>query len=271
MALGGGLLTPRKGLRTGLLLLLWAKIAVQPVPADLAEGLAAAARSDWSRALREFEGPALRGNSNAQVNLGTLYLNGFGVAQNDATAYLWFERAALQGNAIAESKLGVLLYQGIGTPVNRAKAAEWFQKAADQGDAHAARVLGDMYSVGDGVPQNPTDAYLWLTIAEELGHLEAKEPRDELAETLSAQDLRRALERVDRWRERYQQHLASAERKGRHGPMEKAQNSVPEAVKNSDDSPPAKGPNQPRSHSPGSKKTRRKPAPGLRPEAVPKG
>lgn len=180
--------------------------------ADLAQGLDAAAREDWATAYREFKESALRGNGNAAVNLGNLYMRGLGVPQDYTQARAWYEKAALESNPIGEAKLGILYYLGLGVEENRTRAAEWFQKAGDQGDAHSAMTLGEMYLAGDGVPLSRTEAYVWYTIASELGYREAEEPRIKLASELPGAEINSALERVDIWRKSYAQQVEKAAR-----------------------------------------------------------
>lgn len=180
--------------------------------ADLSRGLDAAALQDWSTAYREFKESALRGNSNAAVNLGNLHMRGLGVPQDYGQARAWYEKAALESNPIAEAKLGILYYMGLGVEENRTRAAEWFQKAGDQGDAHSAMTLGEMYLAGDGVPLSRTEAYVWYSIASDLGYREAEEPRIKLASELPSAEINRALERVEVWRKSYEQQVEKAAR-----------------------------------------------------------
>ncbi len=180
--------------------------------ADLGQGLDAAAREDWPTAYREFKESALRGNGNAAVNLGNLYMRGLGVAQDYYQARAWYEKAALESNPIAEAKLGLLYYLGLGVEENRTRAAEWFQKAGDQGDAHSAMTLAEMYLAGDGVPVSRREAYVWYTIASELGYKEAETPRITLATELSGAEINSALERVEVWRKSYDQQVEKASR-----------------------------------------------------------
>jgi hypothetical protein len=192
--------------------LILALLVSSPSRADLAKGLDAAAQEDWPTAYREFKESALRGNANAAVNLGNLYMRGLGVAQDYGQARAWYEKAALESNPIAEAKLGVLYYVGLGVAENRTRAAEWFQKAGDQGDAHSAMTLGEMYLAGDGVPLSRFEAYIWFTIASELGSQEAEEPRVKLATELPAGEINTALERVAVWRRSYEQQVEKAAR-----------------------------------------------------------
>ena len=68
-------------------------------------------------------------------NLGLLYDNGQGVAQDYVKAREWYEKAADKGDAGAMSNLGALYDNGRGVAQDYAKAREWYEKAADKGDA----------------------------------------------------------------------------------------------------------------------------------------
>ncbi len=73
----------------------------------------------------------------AMLNLGVLYENGHGVAQDYAKAREWYEKAAANGESMAMLNLGVLYENGHGVAQDYAKAREWYQKAVDIGDATA--------------------------------------------------------------------------------------------------------------------------------------
>ena len=70
-------------------------------------------------------------------NLGGLYADGRGVAQDYAKAREWSEKAADKGNAIAMSNLGFVYENGRGVAQDYAKAREWYEKAAANGNADA--------------------------------------------------------------------------------------------------------------------------------------
>ena len=74
-------------------------------------------------------------------NVGVLYNNGLGVAQDYAKAREWFERAAAKGEAEGMTNLGLLYNNGLGVARDYAKAREWFEKAADKGDPTAKMAL----------------------------------------------------------------------------------------------------------------------------------
>jgi TPR repeat protein len=77
-------------------------------------------------------------------NLGLLYHNGHGVAQDYAMAREWFGKAADEGNASAMFNLGVFYDEGFGVAQDYAKAREWYEKAAARGHARARAHLEEM-------------------------------------------------------------------------------------------------------------------------------
>ncbi|MGC1424346.1 MAG: tetratricopeptide repeat protein [Terracidiphilus sp.] len=103
------------------------------------------------------------GDANAQLELGTRYLLGRGVAIEDAVqARNWFTKAADHGNATAQFWLGEMYSTGWGIPEDKARAAIWYRKAADQGQATAQYDLGIMYETGRGAPLNHNEAVAWI-------------------------------------------------------------------------------------------------------------
>src|SRR6266481_3587764 len=77
----------------------------------------------------------------AQSNLGTVYLYGRGVTQDDTEAVAWFRKAADQGDAIAEFLLGNQYANGKGVPQDYVRAHMWFSLAAAQGEQRAVKTL----------------------------------------------------------------------------------------------------------------------------------
>jgi len=53
----------------------------------------------------------MKGNASAQTNLGVLYANGQGIAQDIIKAYIWFNLAAAQGMHVAFKNREVLAEQ----------------------------------------------------------------------------------------------------------------------------------------------------------------
>ena len=181
-----------------ILLLIVGQAAV--VLGDIGAGLDAIERKDYAAARIEFETLAEKGVADAQVNLGNLYMRGWGVPQDYAVAFDWYRKAAAQNNRLAQGKLGILHYYGLGTVQDSAEAARWFEKAADQGDANAQTTLGLLFANGDGVPRNPIKAYFWLTLGFEFGDASANELRLQLASELNPGEIAAALSRVEEWK-----------------------------------------------------------------------
>ncbi|NDE05666.1 MAG: sel1 repeat family protein, partial [Flavobacteriia bacterium] len=70
----------------------------------------------------------------AQHNLGFMYMNGRGVAQDYKEAVRWYRLAALQGNTKAQNNLGVMYGVGQGVAQDNPRAHMWFNIAAVNND-----------------------------------------------------------------------------------------------------------------------------------------
>jgi TPR repeat protein len=75
---------------------------------------AAVKRGDYAEALAGFRVLADQGHAEAQLNLGFMYANGKGVAEDVAEAMKWWRKAAEQGYASAQHNLGVSYANGEG-------------------------------------------------------------------------------------------------------------------------------------------------------------
>jgi uncharacterized protein len=162
-------------------------------------------------AFSRIRSAAERGDGEAQLNLGLLYLTGVGTIRNRDEAASWLKRAAEQGRSGAHCLYGVLeasdhdwrtvsenseaveacrlagtegdpraqrllavLYRtGRGVPKDADEAVAWTRKAADQGLPEAQYELGYVYSRGDGVPKDDTQALVWYKKAAEQGYFAA--------------------------------------------------------------------------------------------------
>jgi len=109
------------------------------------------------------------GNARAETALGLTYLDGTGVAVNEAEAARWLERAANQGQPVAAYRLGTLYERGHGVPADKAKAVEWYTVAANAGNRKAMHNLAVAYAEGSGVAKDLAEAANWFTKAATLG------------------------------------------------------------------------------------------------------
>lgn len=106
-----------------------------------AEDVSTATRNAASETFEQAKKAAEQGNALAQYSLGLHYVDGRGVAKDDAEAVKWFHKAAQQGNANGQFELGYMYESGKGVAKDAAEAAKWYQKAAAQGNADAMRRL----------------------------------------------------------------------------------------------------------------------------------
>jgi TPR repeat protein len=90
-----------------------------------------------------YQKAAAAGNTEAMTNLGWLYGNGKGVAQDYGKARECYQKAADAGYAVAMYHLGCLYEngQGVFEGVDYAQARRWYQKAAEAGNKHAKQAL----------------------------------------------------------------------------------------------------------------------------------
>ena len=120
---------------------------------QLEDGIAAYQRGDFATALRLFQPLAEQGDASAQSNLGVMYEQGRGVAQNYREAMRWFRLAAMQGDASAQSNLGVMYFKGQGIAQDFREAMRWYRLGAGQGNVEAQFNLGVMYERGEVSPR----------------------------------------------------------------------------------------------------------------------
>jgi TPR repeat protein len=110
----------------------------------------------------------------AEAILGSMCVDGLGVAQDPAVGLQWLLCGAHDGSALAQYYLGVVYENGEGVAPNWSLAAQWYGKAANQGNAISQAYLGDMYRKGQGVPQSDAEAIRLykLAVAQNQMHAE---------------------------------------------------------------------------------------------------
>ena len=186
-------------------------LALGAAASPLDDGMAAYREKAYAKAAEAWTPFAEKGDASAQYYLGTLYAEGKGVAQNDATAFLWFERSAKQGNAEAQYNVGASYAAGTGVPKNYDEAAKWFQRAADQGMVFAQVNLGLLYAAGNGVPQDNIEAFKWLDIA--FRRLPAGESAMDVAHAMEDVTKKMTREQIDEAKVRERQWKPKSEAK----------------------------------------------------------
>ncbi len=142
-----------------------AMICAVPALADVKDGVDAWSRGDYPAAIRQWQGPAEKGDPDAQFNLAQAYKLGRGVSQDLAKAEQLFARAAAQGHLQAADNLGLLIFQR----GDRAGAMPYIKAASGRGDPRAHYVLGLAYFNADGVAKDWERAYALVSLAQQAG------------------------------------------------------------------------------------------------------
>ena len=96
---------------------------------------------------------------------------------------------ANHGNSIAQSNLGVMYENGLGVAQDYIEAVNWYRKAAEQGDSGAQSNLGSMYAMGSGVPEDRLKAYAWWSLAKSQGDRGAMQNMAALRHRISAKEI----------------------------------------------------------------------------------
>jgi uncharacterized protein len=130
---------------------------------DLDAAKRAYKEKDYATAFKTASPLAEKGNAEAQLLVGRMFLTGRGVSKDPDTAVKWFKAAAGQGNADAEFMLGSMYLL---PHSNVPEGLKWVRLAAEQGNQDAQLLLGKTYL--DGVPEltrDPVQADMWMRLA----------------------------------------------------------------------------------------------------------
>lgn len=147
---------------------------VHPAQAELAVGMKAIERGHYATAERALRKAALKGDLRAQNNLGYLYENGLGIAQDYTQALQWYSRAAEGGLADAQYNLATLYHYGRGVAQNHKAAFEWFSESAGAGFADAQYMMGESLRAGWGTDKDGVSALSWYLKAAKKAHASAQ-------------------------------------------------------------------------------------------------
>ncbi len=140
-------------------------IAAQPVLADVKTGVDAWTRGEYDKAVKEWRDPALKGDADAQFNMGQAYKLGRGVKADLDVASDWYLRAARQGHMQASDSYGHLLhYRG-----KVADALPYLQSSADRGEPRSQYLLATELFNGNNVAKDWVKAYAYMTRASSAG------------------------------------------------------------------------------------------------------
>ena len=153
-------------LKVGACVSAWAML-LGPVAAlaDVKAGADAWGRGDFAGAVREWQGPAAKGDPDAEFNLAQAYRLGRGVPRDLTKAEDLFGKAAAQGHVQAADNYGLLLFD----KGERDKAMPYVRAASDRGDPRAQYLMGIAHFNGDLAPKDWKRAYALMTLAQGAG------------------------------------------------------------------------------------------------------
>lgn len=157
-------------------------VDAEPLSSDLfySQGMDMLESGNYKEAIKAFGRSAKEGNHDAQYQIGLMYLEGKGIAENPEDAAYWFRKAAQNGHAASQFEIGYCFANGIGVQPDARIAAEWFWRAAENGDPDAAFYLARMYRDGIGMTADTEKARKYYKIAADHGLPEAIEEMSQL-------------------------------------------------------------------------------------------
>jgi TPR repeat protein len=163
-----------------------------PGQASLETGRAAYNNRDWNTAVINLRPLSENGDPAASVLLGNMYVEGYGVGQDEAEAFKLFRRAAIKNHPDGILTVASMYQAGIGVPQNIKYAVQWFERGARLGQSTSAYfyalylVRGNKSEAFDLKPDNEA-AYKWLRIgARNAGKVELQTAMIAMAEKVSS-------------------------------------------------------------------------------------
>jgi uncharacterized protein len=148
-------------------------------------------RKDYMVAKSIWEG-LVHTNTDAMVNLGTMYVKGFGVAKSISTAYTLFERAASMGHETASFYLGGMYENGIGVIADKAQSIRYYTVAAEANMPTAQLKLGILLRDEDIV-----ESMKWMIRAAHAGEGQAHSLLTYVSNMSEANDINVAFRMMD--------------------------------------------------------------------------
>ena len=136
-----------------------------PAGADVKAGVDAWSRSDYPAAVKEWQGPAARGDADAQYNLAQAYKWGKGLPQDLKKAELYYGKAAAQGHMRASDEYGLMLFDR----GEHEQALPYVKQASERGDPRAQYLIAIAHFNGDLMPKDWVRAYALMSLARGAG------------------------------------------------------------------------------------------------------
>lgn len=146
---------------------------------------------DYSNAKKVWESLSDQ-NSDAMVNLGTMYVKGHGVSKDIGAAFVLFERAASRGHEVAAFYLGGMYENGIGVEADKERSIRHYTAAAEAGMSGAQLKLGILLRNDDVLTSMG-----WMIRAAHAGETQAQSLLTYVSNQSEAADINVAFRRLD--------------------------------------------------------------------------
>ncbi len=129
---------------------------------------------DLTHAAKWYSLSAKQGNDAAQTVYASMCERGIGRKKDISEAVKWYSLAAKSGNERAQYEIGRMYRAGTGVKRDLASAARNFKASASAGYAPAQTALGELYRKGAGVPKDLVESYKWSWLAKMNGDKSAQ-------------------------------------------------------------------------------------------------
>ena len=113
-------------------------------------------------------------------------------SKNHKQTFNVYQELAMRGDANAQYNLGLIYKDGKGVSQDYRKAFYWFQEASKRGNTNAQYNLGLMYVLEKGVPKDFVTAYAYLSLAVFNGNKSAVKLKNKLAGVMSSDQIAKA-------------------------------------------------------------------------------
>jgi uncharacterized protein len=140
-------------------------LVATPAIADVKAGVDAWSRGEYDAAVKQWRDPAIKGDPDAQFNMGQAYKMGRGVKTDLNVALDWYRKAATQGHLQAADSYGHLLHYQNKIP----ESLPYLQASAERGDPRAQYLLGTELFNGVHIQKDWVRAYALMTRASSAG------------------------------------------------------------------------------------------------------
>jgi hypothetical protein len=138
------------------------------------EALKAYRNEDYITAKAIWDEEVKKGNDQAMVNIGLLYLKGEGVDKDFTMAKEWFERSLTKENSSGYYNLALMYQSRIGVDEDLDKALDYFRKAHKLGHANSSFRLGIWLLKDRSDNQKTKEGFEAMLSAAQNGHTMAR-------------------------------------------------------------------------------------------------